>query len=89
MATMNNGIPIMHARFGGRCKHCGARIQPGRAIIKSSKGWIHARCPKDIPFAPEQEALHTPFNRDEWDTPAPVTIQEAGRFGSYSIPKVV
>lgn len=60
--TTNNGIPIMAARFSARCSHCGARINVGKAIVKTAAGkWIHARCPKAVPLAPEQEALDTGF----------------------------
>lgn len=55
----NNGIPITFARFNGKCSHCGARIRAGNTIIKSDKGWIHARCPKDVPLATEQASLDT------------------------------
>jgi hypothetical protein len=55
----NNGIPITFARFNGKCSHCGARIRAGNTIVKSAEGWIHARCPKDVPLATEQAALDT------------------------------
>ncbi len=61
----NNGTPITFARFNGKCPHCGARIRAGNTIVKSDKGWIHARCPKDVPLATEQATLDTGFPRED------------------------
>jgi len=32
------------AHFRGRCRGCSGMIQPGEAIVKTERGWMHSRC---------------------------------------------